>query len=215
MKPTILFDLDGTLIDSTSAILDGFSYAFDKFDFPKPHKDAITSQIGYPLDIMFANLGVETKRLDEFVSAYKEKYLTIYLDQTILLENAFEAVKTAFEFADLGVVTTKTSKFSHILLEKLGVYHFFKTIIGREDVDNLKPHPEPILNALANLGKTSQNAFMVGDTKLDAIAAKGANAKSIGVLCGYGSQDELKVHCDFVCKNPLEAVKIVFDSMKV
>ena len=68
-------------------------------------------------------------------------------------------------------------------------------------------------NALANLGKTSQNAFMVGDTKLDAIAAKGANAKSIGVLCGYGSQDELKTHCDFVCKNPLEAVKTALASM--
>ena len=213
MKPTILFDLDGTLIDSTSAILSGFYYAFDKFAAAKPSESAITTQIGYPLEIMFANLGVKSKFVDEFVKAYKERYLQIYLDQTTLLESAYEAVKFGSEFADLGVVTTKTSKFSHILLEHLGISRFLKTIIGKEDASNLKPHPEPILNALANLGKTSQNAFMVGDTKLDAIAAKGANAKSIGVLCGYGSQDELKTHCDFVCKNPLEAVKTALASV--
>lgn len=209
MKPTILFDLDGTLIDSTSAILAGFYHAFDKFKFAKPQEKAITSQIGYPLDIMFANLGVKNEFIDEFVKAYKEKYLQIYLDQTILLDTAYEAVKFASEFADLGVVTTKTSKFSHILLESLGIYHFFKTIIGREDTINLKPHPEPILNALNKMQKSNQNAFMVGDTKLDAIAAKSAGIKSIGLLCGYGSQNELKKHCDFVCKNPLEAPNLI------
>ena len=209
MKPTILFDLDGTLIDSTSAILDGFYYAFSKFNKPLPNEVSITSQIGYPLDIMFANLGVETKFIDEFVTAYKEKYLQIYLDQTVLLETAYEAVEFASKFADLGVVTTKTSKFSHILLEHLGIYRFFKTIIGREDALNLKPHPEPILNALNKMQKTSQDSFMVGDTKLDAIAAKGAGIKSIGLLCGYGSKDELETHCDFVCKNPLEAANLI------
>ena len=209
MKPTILFDLDGTLIDSTSAILVGFYHAFDKFDFAKPKDEAITSQIGYPLDIMFANLGVKNEFIDEFVKAYKEKYLQIYLNQTTLLDTAYEAVKFASEFADLGVVTTKTSKFSHILLEHLGIYRFFKTIIGKEDTINLKPHPEPILNALNKMQKSNQNAFMLGDTKLDAISAKSAGIKSIGLLCGYGSQNELEKHCDFVCKNPLEALNLI------
>ena len=208
MKPTILFDLDGTLIDSTSAILEGFHYAFDKFNLPRAKDSDITSQIGYPLDIMFANLGINAN-IDEFVKAYKEKYLQIYLNQTVLLDTAYEAVKIANSFADLGIVTTKTSKFSHILLEKLGIYQYFMTIIGREDVVKLKPDAEPILKALKNMNKSIQNAFMVGDTKLDGLAAKAANIKSIGVKCGYGNEEELKIYCDFIYKNPLEAVLFV------
>ena len=50
---------------------------------------------------------------------------------------------------------------------------------------------------------------MVGDTKLDAIAAKNADLKSIGLLCGYGTYEELNAHCDFICKNPLEAVELI------
>ena len=209
MKPTLLFDLDGTLIDSTSAILEGFYHAFDTFNLARPKDEAITSQIGYQLEIMFSNLGIENEFIDKFVKAYKEKYLQIYLDKTILLDTAYEAVKLGYEFADLGVVTTKTSEFSRILLKHLGIYQYFKTIIGKEDTKNLKPHPEPILNALANLDKNSQNAFMVGDTKLDAIAAKNANLKSIGLLCGYGTYEELNAHCDFICKNSLEAVELI------
>ena len=57
--------------------------------------------------------------------------------------------------------------------------------------------------------KSNQNAFMVGDTKLDAIAAKSAGIKSIGLLCGYGSQNELEKHCDLECKNPLEALNLI------
>jgi phosphoglycolate phosphatase len=73
----ILFDLDGTLIDSTEGILDGFFTSFDTFGTARPQKDEITSLVGYPLEYMFENLGVEKSKVDEYVQAYKkdiEKY---------------------------------------------------------------------------------------------------------------------------------------------
>lgn len=340
---TLLFDLDGTLIDSTPAILDGFHYAFAHLGAAEPSDEAIKRLIGHPLEVMFERLGV-TRDVQNFVLAYKQRYAQIFLDQTVLLSGAFEAVRAASEFANLGVVTTKTSKFSKILLQHLGIAKFFGTIVGREDVRDPKPSAEPILKALENLGicgataskssntisskacyatadentsaasrsailseisapdlkslpvldpspskvyeqnlssiasqnsdrisfknlseaigikykagdksqksgigiegesdkggacgskiydaqselnstpcydkicsdeilsSVSQNIFMIGDTSLDAISAKSAAVRSVGVSCGYGSASELRAHFEFVCADAKEAVELI------
>ena len=151
MKKTILFDLDGTLIDSTSAILKGFDAAFLAHDKKEPDHDALKSLVGYPLEIMFEKLGAKKNLISEYVKEYKACYEKIYLDETVLLPHAMNALKEASTFADVGVVTTKTSKFSIILLEHLDVMKFIKTVVGRDDVVNPKPDPEPINLALKRL----------------------------------------------------------------
>ena len=145
MKKTILFDLDGTLIDSTSAILKGFDAAFLAHNNKEPDHDALKSLVGYPLEIMFEKLGAKKNLIGEYVKEYKACYEKIYLDETVLLLHAMDALQEASGFADVGVVTTKTSKFSIILLEHLGVMKFIKTVVGRDDVVNPKPDPEPII----------------------------------------------------------------------
>lgn len=341
-QTTLLFDLDGTLIDSTPAILDSFHYAFAHLGAAEPSDEAIKRLIGHPLEVMFERLGM-TRDVQNFVLAYKQRYAQIFLDQTVLLSGAFEAVRMASEFANLGVVTTKTSKFSKILLRHLGIAEFFGTIVGREDVRDPKPSAEPILKALENLGicgatasqsphaacgkthdatadentgaasrsailseisapdlksllaldpdpskvyeqnlssiasqnsdrisfkdlsevksdrheagdksqkngigiegesyksgarggkiydayelnstpcydkicsdeilpSVSQNIFMIGDTSLDAISAKSAAVRSVGVSCGYGSASELRAHFEFVCADAKEAVELI------
>ena len=341
-QTTLLFDLDGTLIDSTPAILEGFHYAFAHLGAAEPSDEAIKKLIGHPLEVMFERLGM-TRDVQNFLLAYKQRYAQIFLDQTVLLSGAFEAVRSASEFANLGVVTTKTSKFSKILLRHLGIAEFFGTIVGRESVKNPKPSAEPILKALENLGicganasqsphaargkthdatadentsvasrntilseisapdlkslptldpdpskvyeqnlssiasqnsdtisfknlseaksdrhevgdknrkdnigteeesdkggargskiydthelnsapcydkicsdeilsSVSQNIFMIGDTSLDAISAKSAAVRSVGVSCGYGSALELRAHFEFVCADAKEAVELI------
>jgi len=208
---TILFDLDGTLIDSTEAILESFHYAFTKQDFNFSGDDEeIKSHIGYPLDIMFANLGVEQSRVMDFVESYKENYREISEEKTILLESAKESVQEAAKFARLGVVTTKTTQYSIPLLKNLGIFEYFETIIGRQEVKNPKPDPEPIEVALKSMGiKPSREVFMIGDTKLDLIAANRANISSCGVLCGYGYKKELCCYTPLVTTNALEAVNLI------
>ncbi len=334
-QTTLLFDLDGTLIDSTPAILEGFHYAFVHLGAAEPSDEAIKRLIGHPLEVMFERLSA-ARDVRDFVLAYKHRYAQIFLDQTVLLNGAYEAVQEASEFANLGVVTTKTSKFSKILLQHLGIADFFGTIIGREDVQDPKPSAEPILKALENLGicgatasqssyaisgKThdatadgrgavlgeisisdlpgsqglgldpsgvcernlngisgeisgeisfrnfsetggesdedgasdksrkgdgskaciegrsneceasgdkiyctrsvqtyaapkapslrNQSIFMIGDTLLDAVAAKSAAVRSVGVSCGYGSASELRAHFEFVCADAREAVGLI------
>ena len=210
-KLTILFDLDGTLIDSTEAILESFDYAFKKqnFNFIGTVED-IKKQIGYPLDVMFETLGVDKEKVWDFVDSYKEHYRKISNQKTVLLPNAAKAVQIASSIATLGIVTTKTTQYSKILLENMGILHYFDTIIGRQDVTNPKPDPEPIFKALENLNlQPSLDIYMIGDTKLDLIAANEANISSIGVLCGYGSEDELKQYTKYIKKDSLEAVQFL------
>jgi phosphoglycolate phosphatase len=205
----ILFDLDGTLIDSTEAILESFYASFRAFNIPIPDDEKIKSLIGLPLDIMFVKLGVSEKKKWDYVDAYKKHYRPISKAKTKLLPFAKEAIIKASKIATLGIVTTKTSKYSEELMAHFGVMQYFKVLIGRDDVNNPKPHPEPIFKALEKLNSKNKKVYMIGDTCLDCISAKEAKINSIGVHSGYGDRKDLKNCCEIVCDNALKAVELV------
>jgi len=202
----ILFDLDGTLIDSTDAILESFHNSFDVYGVAHPKDEDIKSLIGYPLDVMYSNLGVEKKDVWSFVDTYKEHYRKISTQKTYLLESAKEAVIEANKFANLGIVTTKTGKFSQVLMEYFDLMNYFTVLIGREHVQNPKPHEEPILKALESFELDSKEIWMIGDTKLDLISAKNAGVNSIGVLSGYDNKEELQKYTNIIFNDALEAI---------
>ena len=208
----ILFDLDGTLIDSTDAIVSTFYHSFKElqFDF-KGNDESIKSLIGYPLDIMYKNLGVDESKVWDFVDSYKNRYRVISIAQTTLLENAYEAVELAAKIGRVSVVTTKTRTYTMPLLEHFNIAQFFEIVTGRENVQNPKPHPEPILITLEqmNYDKNKDVVWMIGDTKLDLIAANEAKINSIGVLCGYGQEDELKQYTSYIQDDSLKAVEFI------
>ena len=204
----ILFDLDGTLIDSTEAILECFHKAFDFYSYPHPDDEEIKALIGHPLDVMFARLGVEEEKVWDFVTVYKENYREISTLKTSLLPHAKDAVELAATFAQLGIVTTKTGKYSQILMEHLGLMHYFKVLIGREHVEHPKPHAEPILKALEAFDSYDKsNVWIIGDTELDLIAANAAGIKGIGVLSGYGTKERLEEFSDVIFSDAYRAVK--------
>jgi len=210
MEKIIFFDLDGTLIDSTDAIVSTFYHSFKELEFEFNGSDEdIKALIGYPLDVMYVELGVEDERKWDFVDAYKQRYRTISIAQTTLLQNAVASLELASSFARLAIVTTKTTQYTIPLLEHMDIMKYFEGIIGRQEVKNPKPHPEPIYKAieLLNIDKENHDIYMIGDTKLDLIAAKDAKIKGVGVLCGYGQFDELSSYTNAIFRDSLEAVK--------
>ena len=214
MKPVILFDLDGTVIDSTEAILDGFRVAFESFGEEVPSDEAIKNEIGHTLEDMFTTLGVDASKVDEHVHTYKMHYRVISCEKTILLEGAKEAIELASEFATLGVVTTKTGEYSTILLEHMGLMKYFDVLIGREHVEHPKPHAEPILKALMKLEHDRNSTWMIGDTCMDMIAAKNAEITGIAVTSGFGTAKKLQTCSSIICETVLEAVKSIQKSDK-
>ncbi|MDX1809999.1 MAG: HAD family hydrolase [Sulfurospirillaceae bacterium] len=206
---TILFDLDGTLIDSTDAILESFHVSFKYFDIKSPNDELIKSLIGHPLDIMYEELGVQKSQIDSIIAEYKKHYRKISSEQTTLLPYVKEALEEAKRFSTLGIVTTKTKRYSIELLEHLGILHYFTVIIGREDVQNPKPHPEPVLKALSLLNCNKEFAWMIGDTPMDMLSANEAGIKTCAVLCGYGTKDALESTTSNIHQNSHDAVKFI------
>ena len=211
----ILFDLDGTLIDSTEAILESFQVAFRTFGTTVPSDEAIKAEVGHPLDVMFSTLGVEEDKVWDYVDAYKMHYRDISCMKTHLLEHAKEAVELASKYATLGVVTTKTAKFSVELLEYMDIMKYFDVLIGREDVEYPKPNPEPIEKALEKLPSVTTDIWMVGDTCMDMQSASGANVGGVAVLCGYANEEELSKCTKNIVKNALKAVEFIVKDVKI
>ncbi len=187
-----------------------FEDSFNHFSIPSPPYENIKALIGHPLDYMFSHLGIDKKRVWDFVKVYKRHYRKRSKAMTKFLPNAPEAIEEAASFARLGVVTTKTGEYSRILLEHMGVMHHFEVLVGREHVTYPKPHPEPILKALNQMQREAdENVWMVGDTCMDIISAKEAGINAVGVLSGYGSEKDLQRCSNFLQNDALSAIKLI------
>ena len=210
MRPIILFDLDGTLIDSTEAILESFYHSLHTHGAEKDINDTmITSQIGHTLETMFAGVGIKPELIDSHVAAYKLYYREIARQKTVLLPGAMEAIIEASMFARLGIVTTKTGLYSRELMEHFELMHYFEVLIGREHVENPKPHPEPIIKALEQMGNTPVNVWMIGDTLLDIESSNRAGIECVAVTSGYDNEKQLLTLTDIIKPNALEAVRYI------
>ena len=208
---TILFDLDGTLIDSTEAILESFHRSYEILGGENPSDAAIKALIGHTLEDMYLQLGRAPETVETYVRTYKEHYRIISKQKTVLLPRAREAIEAAASFATLGIVTTKTGLYSRELLEHFGVMGLFGVLIGREDVTHAKPHPEPVLKALQQLSAEPARSWLIGDTRLDAGSALQAGIGCVGVLSGYDNAEQLRALTPFIEKDALEAVRFIAD----
>ncbi len=210
MNTTILFDLDGTLIDSTEAIVESFRHSLACHgDVGEVSESHITSQIGHTLETMFAAVGVPDGRIAAHVETYKLHYREISRFKTFLLPGAKEAIEEAAAFARLGIVTTKTGLYSRELMEHFGVMGYFEVLIGREHVENPKPHPEPIYKALEAMKRPRNTAWMIGDTRLDIEASARAGIGCVAVTSGYDNAEQLLTLTDIIQPDALEAVRFI------
>ncbi len=197
----ILFDMDGTLIDARKPICEATTHAFHTLRLPAPDCQTISQMIGLPLTNSFINLGMPENRIEEAVQLYRELYRKTALIQTTAMDGATEALAQAGKLAHIGIVTTKTSGYTREVLERLHMLQYVETIVGFDEVQNPKPHQEPILLALRRLGKDQSNQtnefsrhiWMVGDTAADMGAALGAQI-SFARVTGFGFPLDTRVY---------------------
>ncbi len=207
MLKAVIFDLDGTLIDSTEPILSGYEYTFAQLDLPVPDRQAVLDTIGAPLEVQVPMLTTACTA-EEFSSIYRPYYNEHAPGLTVLLPGAKEALD-AFAEAGLkiGFATSKKREVSEMLLEHLGVLHHFESCVGPYEVENPKPHPEPLYVSAKNLNLTVEELAFVGDMHFDIHCAQAAGVRAIAVATGYLSREKLEALNAEVVLDDLYAVR--------
>lgn len=191
MIKAVIFDLDGTLIDSTDALVDSFTHMFHVIGEPPATRQAIVDSVGHPLEEQLKFL--TRHDTEECIRIYRAHYESTSCEKTVLLPGAREAIAA---FLDTGLVlgfaTSKKRAAAEMLLEHLGVLDAFTGRVGPHDVTHAKPHPEAVLKCLEALGVSADEAFFVGDMHFDVLAAQAANVRCIAVTTGYETRAQLE-----------------------
>ncbi|WP_062354310.1 pyrophosphatase PpaX [Bacillus kwashiorkori] len=187
---TILFDLDGTLIDSNELIIQSFLHTFKKYAPNQFTREDCIPLIGPSLYETFSS--VDKEKAEEMVEYYRDfnkKYHDELLEQ---YDGVYETVELLVNRGfKIAVVTTKLKDVVMKGLEASKLTRFFEHIVALDDVANPKPDPEPIFKALNLLDSSPEEAIMVGDSYHDILAAKNAGTKSAAVAWSLKGRDHL------------------------
>lgn len=190
----ILFDLDGTLIDTNELIMRSFEHVFETSGIPAWSREQMIPHMGLPL---WEQLRRFSGREDvhDLVKIYR-KFNLYHHDRYV---KAYEGLGETLEGlkADgyrLGVVTSKMRYTSELGLSKYGVLHLFEMMVTIEDVRFAKPHPEPIRLALRQMGLHPADALMIGDSPADLMSANAAGVDVAAVGWTLKTRDELDKH---------------------
>lgn len=206
---TILFDLDGTLVDTNDLILESFKHTLKHFFPEKKHEIDLMPFVGEPLIDSFKRLDEE--RALDMVDIYREHNA----EHHDLLVKEFDGVyETVLELDQLGlnlaVVTNKVRDVAIRGLEMTRLDQFFDTVIAFDDVKQAKPHPEPLKKAIGLLDAQPDNTLMVGDSQFDIQAGKNAGTFTAGVSWSLKGKEFIKQQQpDFIVDHMSEIIDIV------
>lgn len=176
---TVLFDMDGTLIDTNALIHESFVHTFKHYGLSFTDEE-ILSFNGPPLQKTFNKINPELA--DEMIKTYREHNIQ---NHDKLVEVFPTVVETLERLKDndikMAVVSAKMKPGVDLGLEMTNLRQYFDSIISVDDVNNPKPHPEPVMKALEELGGKRETSLMVGDNYHDIESGNNAGVKTVGV----------------------------------
>jgi pyrophosphatase PpaX len=180
----ILFDLDGTLVDTVPFILEAVRYAFEGYGACPTDAEWIAG-IGTPLRAQLASFARQPGDVEPLFERYRSFWLARHDERTRAFPGALEAVAALSGAGHpIGVVTAKIEQGAYRTLRHTGLLPHVQAVVGADSCANAKPHPEPVLLALERLGSTPTEAVLVGDSPHDVAAAKAAGARAVAALWG-------------------------------
>ena len=211
----LLFDYDGTLVDSAQMIIDGTIEAFNRCGLATPEREEIRTGIGQKLHIAFKRyLPLEHKGLiNEVIRHYRQWYMEKDLEGTQfepLFKNVKPVLKTLYQDGwSLGIATNKSLRGLNRGLLHHEIEKFFSIIMTTDDFTP-KPDKAMAIHALRTLKVKNSQAFMIGDTVYDIKMGKNAKINTVGVTWGYNTEEELhQENADHIIHEPNELVEIL------
>lgn len=185
----VLFDLDGTILDSNELIYQSFKYTFKKYGMHFTREE-IKEFNGPPLIETFQRLNPE--QADEMVQTYRAHNHKIHPEYVKLYPNVEETLECLLENdIKIGIVTAKMKVAVELGMELTGLDHYFDVVVTLDDVNHSKPHPEPVLLAMKKLQAEPSTTIIVGDNYHDIVAGQNAGIRTAGVAWTHKGEEFL------------------------
>lgn len=190
MKKGIIFDLDGTLIDTPSGIVDTIAATVETFDQPARDPSEIRATIGMPLESALAsmlNFQIEDERVAQAVKTYQRLFKGIVLPkaESLIFDGVVDGLETLKSKGYiLAVATSKVMKSAESLIRAAGLWQYFDLVVGADCVTHPKPHSEMGELVMSTLSLKPENSIMIGDTTHDLFMAQNCGMQSIAVTYG-------------------------------
>jgi phosphoglycolate phosphatase len=215
----VIFDCDGTLIDSQHLIVEAMTKAFSQLGMRPPARDAVLGIVGLSLPEAMARLATGCEaHIGQLVDAYRSVFVAMrgrpdYTEP--MYDGAREMLQALATRPDvlMGIATGKSRRGVAAFLEREGLADYFSTAQTADDAPS-KPHPGMLRQAMAETGVRPQDVIMVGDAAFDMLMARNARVMGIGVSWGYGDVEELyNAGAIHVARNFAELTEFLTPSM--
>lgn len=213
MKKTVIFDLDGTLLDSIEDIASSMNKVLESLQLPTHKIEDYKHFVGGGVDILVENaLSNQSKEIkDEVTKRFKIEYDGKLHSKTLPYDGIYELLDELKKLdINLAVLSNKPHEFTVSYVNHFFKNYNFKEIHGQKKDVPKKPDPKAALDIVKCLDSSCENTYFIGDTKIDMQTAKSANMTAIGVLWGFRDEKELRdFGADFIVSNPIEILKII------
>ncbi len=204
----LLFDLDGTLIDSRDDLANSVNLTLSKMQLETLPTETVASFIGEGIyNLLHRSLSASLKKDadEDFTNRSVEIFRRIYNENCLVKTKLYEGVAETLDELKAfqkAVITNKPHDFSMKILEALGILRYFALISGGDSFPERKPSPVPLLKTAQKLSCLPEDCLMIGDSRVDIEAGKNANIKTCGLINGFRGSDELeKAGADFLLES--------------
>lgn len=209
MITTVIFDFDGTLVNTNQLIINSFQHIYKKYHGKEKSVEYITSSFGEPLK---STLDREfTQPYEEVVKEYRYYQLEKFEKEIKLFDHVRETLeKLKDKNIKMGIVTSRFRHTTELALKIFNIQDFFEVIVPADEVIEHKPHPEPLMKALKYIGSKPEETLLVGDSKFDIGCA--INSGAIPVLVGWHDNVESiknMFNLKYVINDMLDVINII------
>jgi|TARA_B100000959_G_scaffold146230_2_gene153592 phosphoglycolate phosphatase len=214
-KFTVLFDLDGTLVDTAPDLIRAHNHVMKKFGYPSKSIDELRNAVGSGAKAMMAKDNGKWKWFDEKIqNEMTDEFISFYGKNILYESTLINGVKEFLEWCknqdiSMAVCTNKTEFLAIDLLKKIGIYDFFEYVSGYNTFEYCKPDPGHLLKTIDILDGDKSKSIMVGDSETDANAAKAAEIPMILLKYGYTEKKSKEIYHNHLIKDFTGIEKII------
>ena len=220
-KLTILFDLDGTLVNTAPDLMRAHNYVMKKYGYDERELSDIKKLAGRGSKVMLtksmheiAELSGKIRKTDDVVEKMTKEFVDFYskniAEESTLKTGVLDFLKWCKKNSiSMGVCTNKQEHLSIDLLKKIKIYHFFDYVAGGNTFNYNKPNPKHLTDTIEVIGGDVNKTLMVGDSETDSNASKSANIPFILIENGYTEKRTTEIYHDHLVKDFIGLEKIV------